>query len=163
MGEDRLERFWGFSTDLYARPGVETALLALQDEDGLDVSLLLFCFYVASRDRAVDRELAAAMIAVGENWGMRVVAPLRAVRRELKRLAPDGTLRAEVKRLELAAERAMHAELEALLPAETDRDADDRRALAERNLSTWLGARNLTLTAPARRARLAVVLDRAFP
>ncbi len=156
--------FWAFSTGLYTRPGVEAALLALQDEDGLDVSLVLFCLYAASRGETVDEELAGAMIAIGESWGRRVVAPLRAARRELKTLAPDSAVRVDVKRLELAAEKEMQAALDALLPTGAELEAPgDRRALAERNLRVWLSARHLALSGSPRRARLAAVVEQAFP
>jgi uncharacterized protein (TIGR02444 family) len=34
--------FWRFSLDLYGRPGVAPACLALQDEAGADVNLVLY-------------------------------------------------------------------------------------------------------------------------
>lgn len=155
------EKFWGFSCEFYARPGVETTLLALQDEEGLDVSILLFCLYAAARGVALDEALAASMNAIGKAWGARVVAPLRAARRELKSLAPEGTLRAEVKRLELDAERAMHVALEGLLP-EGPGTGGEARALAERNLAAWLASRNLAVT-EQRRAHFVALIGQAFP
>ncbi len=161
MATDEGEKFWRFSCDLYARPGVEPALLALQDEDGLDVSLLLFCLHAALRGVAVDARLAASMTAIGEAWGARVVAPLRAARRGLKSVAPESALRAEVKRLELDAERAMHTALEVLLPQERG-VAGEAQVLAERNLAAWLACRNLAMT-ERRRSRFATLIAQAFP
>ena len=54
-------RFWAFSLDVYGRPGVAPACLALQDRHGLDVNLLLFCCWAASQGVTLDqRTLAAA-------------------------------------------------------------------------------------------------------
>lgn len=155
--------FWDFSVSLYQRPGVEAALLALQDEDGLDVSLVLFCLYAAMRGEALTEEHIDAMRRIGTVCGRGVVAPLRAARRALKPLAPEGTeagaLRGEVKRIELAAERVMQAELEALVPAARGVPGD--RGLAERNLAAWLRAGGLAMAGP-RTERLAAVLDAGF-
>lgn len=153
-------KFWSFSCEFYARPGVEVTLLALQDEDGLDVSILLFCLYAAARGVALDAALAASMNVVGAAWGTSVIAPLRAARRGLKAAAPESALRAEVKRLELDAEQAMHAALEGLLP-EGQGEGGEPRALAERNLAAWLACRNLAMT-ERRRSRFAALIAQAF-
>lgn len=153
------ERFWNFSVALYARPGIEEALLALQAEDGLDVTLVLFCLHAARRGESLGGARLDAMRRIGTVWGEDVVASLRAARRALKPLALPGSpadgLREDVKRLELTAEQAMHAELEALLPEATG--ASGGRPLAERNLAAWLGTRKLIAA-----DRLAAVLDAGF-
>ncbi len=152
------EKFWNFSVALYARPGVEEALLRLQDEDGLDVTLVLFCLHAATRGESLGGARLDAMRRIGTVWGEGVVAPLRAARRAMKPLAPPGSpaerLREDVNRLELAAEKAMHAELEALLPEGSG--ASGGRALAERNLAAWLDGKS------AAADRLAAVLDAGF-
>ena len=38
--------FWGFSLRIYARQDVPQACLALQDEGGADVNLVLFLLYL---------------------------------------------------------------------------------------------------------------------
>lgn len=155
------EGFWQFSCDLYARQGVEEALLALQDEDGLDVPILLFCIYAAARGVALSDGLQAEMTVIGKAWGEEVIAPLRAARRGLKRVAPESALRTEVKRLELDAEQAMHVALEALLPA-NGAAAGEARMLAQENLASWLASRNLAVT-EGRRSCFAVLIAQAFP
>ena len=61
-------RFWAFSLEVYGRPGVAPACLALQDRHGLDVNLLLFCCWAASQGVTLDqRTLAAAEEAVGSS------------------------------------------------------------------------------------------------
>lgn len=76
--------FWAFSVDLYRRPGVEAACLALQDRRGLDVNLLLWTLWLADCGVALDRQtLARAEDAVG-SWQTSIVGALRTVRRELR-------------------------------------------------------------------------------
>lgn len=102
---------WDFALAVYAAEGVEAACLALQDRHGLDVNLLLFCCWAGLREPAAlpPARLAAALAAVAP-WQREVVAPLRALRRRLRRsvgeFAPAGTapLRRAVKALELDAE-----------------------------------------------------------
>jgi uncharacterized protein (TIGR02444 family) len=78
------QAFWNFSLALYGRPGVAPALLGLQDSLGLDVNMLVFCCWAASRGRALSSEDLAAVEAVAEPWQTEVVRPLRALRRRLK-------------------------------------------------------------------------------
>lgn len=102
---------WDFALAVYAAEGVEAACLALQDRHGLDVNLLLYCCWAGLREPAAlpPARLAAALAAVAP-WQREVVAPLRALRRRLRRsvgeFAPAGTapLRRAVKALELDAE-----------------------------------------------------------
>jgi uncharacterized protein (TIGR02444 family) len=161
---DDADAFWDFSTALYARPGVEAALLALQDVDGLEVNLVLFCLFAGARGQSLDGASVAAMQGVGFAWGREVVQPLRAARRQLKPLSEplseNGTaaaLREEVKKVELAAERAMQGALaELLTPA-----GEGGRLVAEANLAAFIMAEGLAMT-PANARALGTVLDAAF-
>ncbi len=63
--ETMAEAFWTFSTGLYAAPGVEAHMLALQDEHGLDVNLALFCLFAAHVRRPLDYAAIEAMRASG--------------------------------------------------------------------------------------------------
>jgi uncharacterized protein (TIGR02444 family) len=78
------QNFWNFSLGLYGRPGVAPALLSLQDALGLDVNMLVFCCWAASRGRALTAPDIAAVAAVADPWQDEVVKPLRALRRRLK-------------------------------------------------------------------------------
>lgn len=156
--------FWSFSTALYARPGVEPALLALQDGHGLEVNGVLFCIFAGRRGQDLGAAEAAAVCRIGRDWGRGVVGHLREARRSLKPLLSDsGTgadaavLREEVKRLELAAEKAMQGELEKLAAV----GGPGSRAVAEANLAVWLGVQGLAPTAERRRL-FGAVLDAAF-
>lgn len=152
--------FWAFSTELYARRGVDLALLELQDQDGLQVNLVLFCLFAASRGQSLEGVQIAAMQDIGRRWGRGVVTPLREARRGLKALPAGAELRLEVKRLELAAEKAMQSMLEAILPA-GGRASGAARATAEANLRAWFQEEGLLMT-EARSDLFAAVLDAAF-
>jgi uncharacterized protein (TIGR02444 family) len=75
---------WRFSLHGYRLPGVEAACLALQDGWATDTNLLLYCCWLGSTGRALDRrQLRRAMAAVARLQSA-AIQPLRAVRRALK-------------------------------------------------------------------------------
>jgi uncharacterized protein (TIGR02444 family) len=103
--------FWRFSLAFYRRPGVAEACIALQEESGIDVNLLLFLlWHAAQRRRLAVAEIAALEEKIGA-WREAAVIPLRAIRRALK--APPGLIEAgtaeafrnRIKAVELEAER----------------------------------------------------------
>ncbi len=121
-------RLWDFALAVYGRPGVEAACLALQDAHGQCVPLLLWRAWAL--DRPLDPSALTSAVRLARDWQVRVVAPLRAVRRDLAAQAPPivdadrRSLRDAVKASELAAERALLVGLEALTPpGETPRGA----------------------------------------
>src|SRR5262245_50919517 len=77
--------FWDFSLELYERPGVADACIALQDAAGLDVNLLLYCIWCAAvgPGRLAAGEMRTAVSATSA-WQEGVVKPLRAARRVAK-------------------------------------------------------------------------------
>ncbi|MBI3453367.1 MAG: TIGR02444 family protein [Rhodospirillales bacterium] len=125
----------------YARPDVAPACLALQERNGVDVNLLLFCLWAGAHGdgRLAPRDMAALAAGV-QTWHRSIVRPLRAARRALKDMlagdmpasfaAAAGRLRAAVKRLELDAEH-----IEQLLLADQGR-CRARRAAALRAWAT---------------------------
>lgn len=136
--------FWGFSLRIYARPGVPPACLALQDEGGADVNLLLFLLYLADCGRMLDDATVATLDAAMRDWREQVVKPLRGVRRVLKddigAFAADASaaLRSDVKRIELAAEKLQQFTLEALAPpASAGETASCRRRAAATHLASY--------------------------
>jgi uncharacterized protein (TIGR02444 family) len=110
--------FWRFSLRFYALPGVAAACLALQDEAGADVNLLLFLLFLADGGRAVSGDDVARLDASIAPWRSEVVEPLRALRRRLKTgigavpPALSEGLRTMVKKVELEAERLEQGRLE---------------------------------------------------
>jgi uncharacterized protein (TIGR02444 family) len=148
--------FWAFSIAVYANVEVHKECLELQDRDGLDVNLVLFCAFVGAIHGALLSEQATEeAIAAVSTWHGQVVSNLRAARRALKlhldrSLSPMGApianLRAQVKALELEAERIEQQILEHWLTAKVGSlPRAEPRTAAERNVRTLfaLSARNL--------------------
>lgn len=149
--------FWLFSLDLYGRPGVAEACLALQDGSGADVNLVLFVLWCAATERPLDAETLTRLDEQVAAWRHAVVEPLRKVRRGMKvQLLPGlntETLRSEIKAAELAAERLVQAALFAAAPAPGN--VPEVLTAAREGLAGY-GAR---LPSPLTEAPVAVLLD----
>jgi uncharacterized protein (TIGR02444 family) len=112
---------WDFVVRRYAEPGVEAACLALQDDHGQCVSLLLWrTWTIASGLAPADDRLASA-VETARTWETAILLPLRAVRRRLAHAVP-GVEEAPRRRLrqglldqELAAERTLVEALASLV------------------------------------------------
>jgi uncharacterized protein (TIGR02444 family) len=131
--------FWAFSLALYGRPGFPEACLALQDEHGLDVNLVLWLLWVGAsgRGRVTAADLARADAAAAP-WRHNVIVPLRTARRALKGSPVPGAeaLRTQVKAIELESERLQHENLASLAPAISV--GGDPLADAEANLALYV-------------------------
>jgi len=103
--------FWEYSLTLYAREGVAPACLQLQDQHGVDVNLLLYACYAACCGLELGVSELAAMDARIAGWRSRAVQPLRRQRRELREREGAESLRQQVVRLELLAERAQQQQM----------------------------------------------------
>jgi uncharacterized protein (TIGR02444 family) len=99
---------WDYSLAIYGLEGVASACLELQDAFGLDVNVLLYAAWLANRDQRLDLEHLTAVEARIADWRAKVIQPVRALRRELRGYPPAAALCAEVKSLELRAEREQH-------------------------------------------------------
>jgi len=114
--------FWRFSLAFYRLPKVADACIALQEEAGVDVNVLLYLLWQARQGRrlAVD-DVAALEIKVAP-WREATVIPLRNVRRALKSppalvAAPTAeAFRTRIKAVELEAERLQQEAMFALTP-----------------------------------------------
>ncbi|GAB2176441.1 TIGR02444 family protein [Dongia sp. agr-C8] len=81
--------FWEFSLAYYSRERVAAACLSLQNRRGADVNILLFCCWLATLGRKVERDgLHTAMAAV-EAWRRDVLEPLRNARRAVADQFPE--------------------------------------------------------------------------
>ena len=119
--------FWRFSLRFYREPKVADACIALQEEAGVDVNLLLFLLWHATQKRALSAQEVADLERKIGPWRDMTVVPLRAVRRALK--SPPGLVEADaaeafrtrIKAVELEAERLLQEamyEVASLLPPE---------------------------------------------
>lgn len=162
--------FWSFSLEVYARPGVAPACLALQDRYGLDVNLLLFGLWSAVVGRAPWRPPELRPLLTGaDEWQTAVVRPLRAVRRRLKLGAagvPDAIvqgLRRELAAVELGGERVEQLLIAALAGDRPSAPPDlppPRVAIA--NLGAYLAVLGIRPD-PEDLARLTTLVGAAFP
>lgn len=113
---------WDWAVRAYAAEGVEIACLDLQDAQGQNVPLLLWAAWTAATGRPLDDDTIDAACDTARVWQDSAIVPLRAVRRALKTRMPDmkdpdrEAVRAQVKTIELDAERRLLAALEALSP-----------------------------------------------
>lgn len=116
---------WDWALKAYAADGVADACLELQDSAGQNVPLLLWAAWCAAGGRTPDEDALEAAGDTARAWQETAIAPLRAVRKALKARAPDlddadrEAVRAQVKAVELEAERHLLSALEALAPAPT--------------------------------------------
>lgn len=77
--------FWRFSLRTYRQRGVAEACLALQDECGADVNLLLYCCWLGSRRHRLDAKSARTAVAAVARWQDEIVQPLRRARRAIRK------------------------------------------------------------------------------
>ena len=113
---------WDWAVKAYASDGVGEACLHLQDAAGQNVPLLLWAAWAARTGRSPDADTLEAACDVARAWQEAAIAPLRVVRRAMKGRNPDlddadrEAVRAQVKAVELEAERRLLAALEGLSP-----------------------------------------------
>jgi uncharacterized protein (TIGR02444 family) len=112
--------FWRFSLGFYRRADVSEACIALQDQCGVDVNLLLFLLWLGLAKRQLSLEDVRAIEAKSRAWSLSVVVPLRSVRRTLRGgselVSPTiaELFRTKIKAVELEAERLQQEALYAL-------------------------------------------------
>ena len=103
--------FWRFSLHFYRQPGVSDACIALQDDCGVDVNLLLFLLWLASDRQLLSVDEVKKLDDKVRDWRNLTIIPIRDVRRRLKgapTLVEPGkqeAFRTKVKAIELDAER----------------------------------------------------------
>lgn len=109
---------WEFASTLYQQPGVAATCLALQDQRGADVCLLLAALWLERRGCAASPVRCAALTELAGNWQDGVTTPLRQLRRAWKAQALEDAqlagLRSQLADLELQAERILLQRLQAL-------------------------------------------------
>jgi uncharacterized protein (TIGR02444 family) len=99
---------WKYACQVYSQPGVEAALLELQDERRADINLILQALWLASEGQEWTR---VCIPNDYDKWMVEHVLPLRQMRRNMKVewVEQRGTgyenFRQQVKKLELKAEQ----------------------------------------------------------
>ena len=139
------EALWPYSLEVYAREGVEAALLQLQDAHGQSAPYLLWALWMGASGRRPGLATLAAGAALARSWQDVAVSPLREIRRGLKqrigpvRAAARRQLRERVASLELEAERMLLGMLEDASPPPTATRMDGARCLRDA-VRAWGGA-----------------------
>jgi uncharacterized protein (TIGR02444 family) len=156
--------FWRFSLRFYRQPEVADACIALQEEAGVDVNLLLFLLWHATLARALSPAEVAELEGRVGGWRDMTVIPLRAVRRALK--SPPGLVaaataelfRTRIKAVELEAERlqqeAMH---ELARSSPLGRQANSLAEAARANVAAYEAMRGVAFPRPATETLLAAL------
>jgi len=107
MTADDAAAFRAAALALYERAGLRDACLRLQDRDGLDVTVLLYCLWAAGVGRApLDAARLGRIEGNLQPWRETAILPLRALRRRLKGdpRDPDEAVRRQVAGAEISAE-----------------------------------------------------------
>jgi uncharacterized protein (TIGR02444 family) len=103
--------FWRFSLNFYRQAGVAEACIALQDDCGVDVNLMLFLLWLAANGRQLPVENIRELDQAVRSWRDLTIIPIREVRRKLKgaptlvEAGKQETFRTKIKAIELEAER----------------------------------------------------------
>jgi len=142
--------FWRFSLNFYRQAGVAEACIALQDDCGVDVNLMLFLLWVAGGGRQLSIDDIKELDAAVGDWRKATIIPIREIRRKLK-AAPtiieagkQEALRTKVKAIELEAERLQQEALYNRSQSSPLGSKSDASSAARANLAAYervLGAR----------------------
>lgn len=103
--------FWRFSLHFYRQGGVSDACIALQDDCGVDVNLLLFLLWLAAGRQSLSADDVKKLDDSVRDWRNLTIIPIRDARRKLKGAATlvapgkQEAFRTKVKAIELDAER----------------------------------------------------------
>ena len=142
--------FWRFSLNFYRQAGVAEACIALQDDCGVDVNLMLFLLWLAASGRQLSAENVKELDQAVRSWRDLTIVPIREVRRKLKsaptliEAGKQEALRTKIKAIELEAERLQQEALYARSRSAPRGSEANPPAAARANLAAYervLGAR----------------------
>jgi uncharacterized protein (TIGR02444 family) len=163
--------FWDFSLRIYGAEGVSDSCVALQDECGADVNLLLFCGWLGTTGwgRLGPEDIRAAHDKIIA-WQSGVVEPLRAVLRRLRQgfstipLEHSDSLRESVMALELVAEHVEQTSLSASIeaPEEPEGTPQERAEVTAANIADYFVMGGIREIGDWRR-HLVVLMTTFFP
>ncbi len=142
--------FWRFSLHFYRQAGVPDACIALQDDCGVDVNLLLFLLWLADDGQLLSADEVKNLDDQVRDWRNLTIIPIREVRRKLKgarTLVEPGkqeAFRTKVKAIELEAERLQQEALYAFAEAGPLGKHAAPSAAARGNMSAYERIMNVT-------------------
>jgi uncharacterized protein (TIGR02444 family) len=156
--------FWRFSLRFYRQGEVADACIALQEEAGVDVNLLLFLLWHATQKRALSAAEVAQLERRIGGWRNMTVIPLRTMRRALK--SPPALLagataelfRTKIKAVELEAERLQQEAMHELAgPSLLGREASSLEDAARANVAAYAAMRGAAFPQPTIETLLAAL------
>ncbi len=168
-----MESFWDFSVRTYRTSGVSEACLSLQNDQGADVNMLLYCCWVGAAVGPFDDELFSRASEYSARWAENVVIPLREARTWMKHTGctaePTPTedcmqLREQVKSIEFAAEKMQEEVLESMASVDRTRDERPKQIVEDvaANLMRYLEGLDIQPAIEVRK-KLSVIICAAFP
>lgn len=156
--------FWRFSLRFYRNPEVAAACIALQDEAGVDVNVLLFLLWNATLKRTLPPAAVADLDKRIGAWREAAVIPLRELRRALKRPPPvvepgaAEAFRTRVKAAELEAERLQQEAMYELARSSLlGHDAPSLADAARANVAAYAAMRGVAFPKTATETLLAAL------
>lgn len=157
MTERSENLFWQFSLSCYSKDGVQETLLALQDDYGCHINMLLWGLWLGEERQTVTPKTMKMALDIVCAHQDKYLQPLRELRKQLK-FHPDKKQYDSVKCLELSLERWEQDQLF----AQDTRDAHVQQ-VAKHNIALYLDALfdNRT-TAATSRAKLDALLEQLF-
>jgi len=163
--------FWDFSIHVYAEEGVAEACLALQERQGADINVVLYCLWAAQQGcgRLTRSELREFLDRVAI-WRDNVIIPLRTLRNRLKEgigsipVDHSEIVRSTVKRAELDAEHAEQLFLASSMPRRRNPNTQPEAAAmdAAENLAQYLSLLK-TKSSAQERSEVSSLLSAVFP
>lgn len=135
---------WQYACQVYSQDGVEAALLALQDDHGADINLILQALWLASEGAQWTH---ACIPNDYGKWMAEQVLPLRQMRRSMKTDWVENKgigyedFRQQVKKLELKAEQVALA----MLFDSSDKEDNDEVGSVTSNLTLLAGYLGLSI------------------
>jgi uncharacterized protein (TIGR02444 family) len=155
--------FWRFSLRFYRQREVADACIALQEEAGIDVNLLLFLLWHATQKRALSAPEVAELERRAAPWRNMTVIPLRTMRRALKSppaLVPGATAefcRAKIKAVELEAVRLQQEAMHDLAHPSLGCEASSLEEAARANVAAYAAMCGTAFPRPAIETLLAAL------
>ena len=127
--------FWDFSIALYRSQGIKAACLALQDESGLDVNMLLYCCWAGQGGHRFSHEEMRRLHALSSSWQGNVMRAMRQLRQRIGQEPDAEGCYAAAKSLELQLERVEQSRLLHEVPVRWGKGG---REIATANLRAYL-------------------------
>jgi uncharacterized protein (TIGR02444 family) len=156
--------FWRFSLRFYRQDGVADACITLQEEAGVDVNLLLFLLWHATRKRSLSASEIAELERRIAPWRNMTVIPLRTMRRALKSPpalvagAPAELFRTRIKAVELEAERLQQEAMHELVgPSAMGVASSSLEAAARANIEAYAATCGRAFPSPTTETLLAAL------